>query len=96
LTVWACKNFKASKDRDDDALLKTINEIYSSFWLYISCQCPVEPFDDLVSNLDSTQKEKFKEALGKLKEDAAKAIISSDTTLAVSYWSKHLGDKFKI
>lgn len=96
LTVWVCKNFKASKDRDDDALSKTINEIYSSLWLYISCQCPVEPFDDLVSNLDSTQKQKFKEALGKLKEDAAKAISTTDTNLAVSYWSKHLGDKFKL
>ncbi|MCU0431680.1 MAG: hypothetical protein MUF42_17090 [Cytophagaceae bacterium] len=25
LTVWACENFKASKDRDDEALSKTIN-----------------------------------------------------------------------
>lgn len=95
LTVWVCKNFKASRDRDDDALSKTINEIYSSFWWSISCQCPVEPFDDLISNLDSGQKDKFKEALGKLKDDAAKALSSSDSTLAVSYWAKHLGDKFK-
>ena len=96
LTVWACKNFKASRDRDDEALSKTINEMHSSFWWSISCQCPVEPFDDLTSNLDSSQKEKFKEALGKLKDDAAKALSSSDTTLAVSYWAKHLGDKFKV
>ena len=96
LTVWACKYFSASRDRDDDALSKTVNSIYSNFWWSVSCECPVEPFDDLLSNLDSTQKEKFKESLGSLKDDAAKAINSSDINLAVSYWSKHLGDKFKL
>lgn len=95
LTVWVANNFYASKDRDDDALLKTINSMYSNFWWSVSCQCPVEPFDDLLSNLDSSQKDKFKEALGKLKDDAAKALSALDTSLAVSYWSKHLGDKFK-
>jgi hypothetical protein len=96
LTVWVTNNFSASKDRDDDALLKTINSIYSSFWWSVSCQCPVEPFDDLLSNLDSSQKDKFKETLGELKDDAAKAVSASDTNLAVSYWAKHLGDKFKL
>lgn len=99
LTVYACKNFSASKDRDDEALSKTINNMYSSFtglFGSLSCQCPVEPFDDLVSNLDNSQKNKFKEALGNLKDDAAKALSSTDTTLAVLLWSKHLGDKFKV
>ncbi|GIK68916.1 MAG: hypothetical protein BroJett020_02110 [Bacteroidota bacterium] len=96
LTVWVCKNFKAIRDRDDEALSKTINEMHSNFWLTISCQCPVEPFDDLLSNLDSSQKDKFKEALGKLKGDAAKALSTSDTNLAVSYWAKHLGNKYTV
>lgn len=99
LTVWACKNFSASRDRDDDALSKTINNMYSSFTGFfgsVSCQCPVEPFDDLVSNLDSNQKDKFKEALGKLKDDAARALDASDTNTTISYLSKHLGDKFKL
>jgi len=95
LTVWVAHNFSSSRDRDDDALLKTINSLYSNFWWSVSCQCPVEPFDDLLSNLDSSQKDNFKEALGKLKDDAAKALSASDTNLAVSHWSKHLGDKFK-
>lgn len=95
LTVWVCESFAASRDRDDDALSKTVNNIYSGFWWSLSCQCPVEPFDDLISNLDSSQKGKFKEALSKLKDDSAKALSASDTNLAVSYWSKHLGDKFK-
>lgn len=96
LTVWVANNFSASKDRDDDALLKTINRMYSSFWWSVSCQCPVEPFDDLISNLDSSQKDKFKEALVKFKDDAAKGLNASDINLAVSYWAKHLGDKFKV
>jgi hypothetical protein len=96
LTVWVCNNFTASRDRDDDSVSKTVSNIYSSFWWAISCQCPVEPFDDLLNNLDSTQKDKFKDALNKLKEDAGKAVISSDINLAVSYWAKHLGDKFKL
>lgn len=98
LTVWVCKNFSASRDRDDDALSKTINNLYSSFtgiFGSVSCHCPVEPFDDLLSNLDTSQKEKFKDALNKLKDDAIKALSTSDTKLAVPYWSKHLGDKFK-
>lgn len=96
LTVWVCNNFFASRDRDDDALLKTIDNMYSSFGRSVSCKCPVEPFDDLVSNLDSSQKDKFKDALGRLKDDATKALGTTDITLAVSCWAKHLGDKFKL
>jgi len=96
LTVWACNNFSASKDRDDEALSKTINNIYSSLGKPIICQCPVEPFDDLVSNLDAAQKDKFKEALRMFKDDAIKALNTMDLNSAVSYWSKHLGDKFKV
>jgi hypothetical protein len=96
MTVWVCQNFKPCKDRDDIALSKTINEIHSNLFLFMSCLCPVEPFDDLINNLDSTQKNKFKEALVKLMDDANNALSSTDTTLAVSYLSKHLGNKFKI
>lgn len=97
ITVWACTYFKAAKDRDDESLFKTIESIYSSIWWWsVSCKCPVEPYDDLLSNLDSTQKDKFKEALKKFKDDASKAINEKDKDIAVSYWQKHLGDKFKI
>ncbi len=95
LTVWACNNFTANKDRDDSALFDTISNMYSTFWWSVSCKCPVNPFDDLLSSLDSSQKDKFKNALNNLKEDAAKAIEITDLTLAVTYWAKHLGDKFK-
>lgn len=96
ITVWVCNNFTASRDRDDDALYKTVSSIYSSFWWSISCQCPVEPYDDLLGNLDSSQKDKFKDALGKLKDDAGKAVSAYDSNLAITLWTKHLGDKFKL
>ncbi len=95
LTVWACEHFIAVKDRDDKALSKTIDGIYSNFYWSVSCKCPVEPFDDLLSNLDSIQKDKFKESLKNFKEDASKAIDSSDVNSALWYWSKHLGSKFQ-
>lgn len=96
LTVWVCNNFSACKDRDDEALFKTVSNLYSSFWWTISCECPVEPFDDLLGNLDSTQKDKFKDALNKLREDGGIAINTFDVNFAVSCWAKHLGDKFKL
>lgn len=96
ITVWACSQFTPSRDRDDDALYRTIRSIYSSFWFSISCRCPVEPFDDLLSNLDSSQRSKFKDALGNFRDDAEKALSATDSSLSVALWSKHLGDKFKL
>jgi hypothetical protein len=99
MTVWACIHFSASRDRDDEALSMTINSIYSSFTGFfgsVSCKCPVEPFDNLLSNLDGDQKDKFREALRNLKDDATKALSTSDTNTAVAYWAKHLGATFKL
>ena len=97
LTVWACTHFTPSKDRDDMALANTLSNISSNFWWWsVSCKCPVEPFDDLLSNLDDSQKEKLKTTLRCFKEDAEKAISSADTAFAMSCWRKNLGDKFRL
>lgn len=96
LTVWVCNNFTAVQDRDDESLYKTIDNIYSNFWWSITCKCPVEPFDDLLSNLDTFQKEKFKAALNSLRESGEKAIKTTDANIAVFHWATHLGEKFKL
>jgi hypothetical protein len=94
LTVWACNNFIAVRDRDDESFFKTIQKIYSEISWFITCKCPVEPFDDLLSKLDSVQKDKFKAALKSLNESAEKAIKTTDVNTAVLHWAKHFGEKF--
>jgi hypothetical protein len=81
--------------RDDEALYQTLNNIYSSFWWSVSCKCPVEPFDDLLSNLDTNQIQKFKTALNDLRTATQQALNTYDSQLAISYLSKHLGNKFQ-
>ena len=97
LTVWAGRNFEPKADRDDIALSQTINAIKSSFFWSVSCECPVQPNDDLVSNLDSDQKSKFRSALALLCADAAAATNTSTSEAdAIKLWRKHLGDKFTL
>lgn len=93
LTVWAAENFSMAEDRDDKALLETLKRIKSSIWFSVSCTCPKEPYDNLTDNLDSTQKDKFRQALNEFIEDAEKAISSKNQLEASRLWQKHLGDR---
>lgn len=94
LTVWVGNFFIAVKDRDDEALYKTIKNIADNNVFWLTCSCPVEPEDDLLSNLDSSQKDKFKIALKSFRDDALKALQSNSEVEAMKLFSKHLGNKF--
>lgn len=97
LTVWASENFVPKSDRDDYALCQTLKAMKNSLWWSVSCKCPVAPFDDLLSNLDSDQKSKFKNALDSFCIDAESAIDANTKEVdSVKLWKKHLGDKFTI
>ncbi|MCF8429433.1 MAG: hypothetical protein K9G64_04810 [Bacteroidia bacterium] len=97
LTVWASENFIPKLDRDDICLYETMNAIKNSFWLQVSCNCPVQPYDNLVSNLDDSQKTKFKESLKAFCNDLYKAIYNTTSeTDSVNLVRNHLGDKFTI
>lgn len=97
LTVWAGKYFEPKADRDDISLSQTINAIKRSLFWSVSCECPVEPKDDLLSNLDIDQKVKFKDALTTLCTDAEAAISTYTSEAdAIKLWKKHLGDKFTL
>jgi hypothetical protein len=97
LTVWAAENFVPKSERDDIALCQTIKAIKKSLYWSISCKCPVAPFDDLLSNLDTDQKSKFNKALTDFCNDAERATtpIEKEPT-SINLWKKHLGDKFTL
>jgi len=96
LTVWAAKYFVASKDRDDEALSSTLKAINNALLFGVSSTSPVEPYDDLVSKLDSDQKSLFKKALNEFCEDAQKALDNKNQLDASKLWQKHLGIRFPL
>jgi hypothetical protein len=95
LTVWAANNFTSVKDRDDEALLKTLKSLQQQLFFTVSCSSPVEPFDDLVAKLDSGQREKFKKALDAFSSDARKAVDEKNQLKASKLWQKHFGSRFQ-
>lgn len=96
LTVWIVRNFVAVKDRDDKALAQTLRAIYNANYFIVSCPAPVEPYDDLVSKLNSDQKEKFRAALKEFSDAAEKAIEESNQLKASKIWRKYLGERFPL
>lgn len=94
LSVWAANNFKGNT-RDDVAFLNTLKAIKNENWWSVSCKCPAEPGDDLTAKLDSSQKQKFKDALSSIISDGDTAVSSyTDATKAAMLWRKHLGLSF--
>jgi hypothetical protein len=96
LTVWACKYFSAYKNRDDWALYNTIDNMFLDFNLYkkVYCYHPVEPYDDLLSNLNSNQIYLFMEELKKFRNDIKKALYAYDIKIAELYVMNNLGIEF--
>lgn len=98
-TVWVEKYY-LEHDRDDIAfmltasnLLKNLNE---GFWSakYWECIMPVLPHDDLLYQLDTNQKYKFKETLENLIEEGFDALKSNDYEYTMKIWKKQLGRWF--
>lgn len=96
ITIWVGNYFIAVKDRDDEALYKTLENIYNNNSLWLTCKCPVEPFDNVISNLDEFQKTKFINELKAFKVDAYSALYSVYNDIAVTLWNRHLGNKFTL
>lgn len=96
LSVWAAENF-IENERDDVALLDLLKSIKQEIGKDCSCFNPTSPFDDLISKLNDTQKDKFIEALNIFINDAEYAIDSNNQLEASKKWRIHLGkDRFPL
>lgn len=96
LTVWVAENFVPCKDRDDVALFKTLQAIYTANYYVVSCFAPVEPYDDLVDKLNADQKEIFKNDLKNFLDAAQSAIDEPNQLKASKTWRKYFGERFPL
>lgn len=96
LAVWAANNFSEKKDRDDESLYETLKNIKVEISWSVSCDSPVEPFDDFTSKLSQDQKDKFKKELNKFVDDAKDALDEKNQLESSKIWRKHLGDRFPL
>lgn len=94
--VWACNNFSAKADRDDESLYETLKSIKSEVSWTVVCDSPVEPFDDLTSKLNNDQKEKFKKELEKFVDEAKKALDEKNQLKSSKIWRDFLGERFPL
>jgi hypothetical protein len=101
LTVWAANYFVAVKGRDDRALYNVLNAMQNNLstelldlrW-NLKCKCPVEPFDNLLHNIDGNQKDKFLHVLKSFRADAERALSERNIITAANIWRNHLGELF--
>lgn len=93
ISVWAA-NYYSDNERDDQALSDLLNSVKDNIDQNGTCMNPKTPFDNLTSKLDSTQVEKFIEALKAFAGDAKEAISTNNQLEASERWQKHLGEKF--
>jgi len=96
LAVWGAENFIAVSDRDDKSLYETLNGINEKIKISLTCNSPVEPYDDLLSKLSEEQKDKFKNELANFVADAKRAIDESNQLKSSEIWRKYLGDRFPL
>lgn len=100
-TIWVI-NYKSNDKRDDIAfiqtaanILKNLNNKYlsSSRW---KCTMPIEPKDNVLDNLTSAQKTKFKLALEELVKNGVEALHSNSKVNSINKWKKICGKRFNI
>lgn len=93
LTVLVTNHYVCHQ-QDDYAFFATAKAIYNSFGWSIQCKNPATPYDDLLSRLDSYQKQNFKDALWDLVNDGDNALHSHSDYTAANIWRQQLGYRF--
>lgn len=97
MTILAVDNY-VSNDRDDIALLETLQGMQENLEDDFSCEMPTTPYEDLIdaARFSDTRKNQFLSALRNFVNDAEKAIEHEKQTEASKKWAKHLGNRFPI
>lgn len=97
LTLWAISHYSPS-NRDDVAFFNTassilqyLNDNFKSYW---EAKMPVEPKDNVLSKLNSSQKTAFYEEMKEMVELMAEAVSAEKQAQAVSKWRRVFGKRF--
>lgn len=96
MTMLATKHF-AKDDRDDVALKNLLVDIYDELSADDGFHCYRPTFpegEDLFENYTQKRKNDFLSALKAFKEDAERAITSTNPHQACLKWQKHFGERF--
>lgn len=82
ITILVAENFDGYDNRDDKALLSTIERILNTLDKNFSCVKPVAPGEDLFENISDTKRNKILSSVTNLKNDLSASISeSSDETV---------------
>lgn len=98
LTLWAIEFYESSK-RDDIAFFKTsigiLNYLSDNFKGSWTAEMPVEPYDNVLDRLNSTQKSFFYNEFKEMISISADAVSASSKSEALKNWKQIFGYRFK-
>ena len=95
LTILAEKHFVRNNDRDDIALKEVLVKMYDGLNRNFACLRPTTPKgENLFNGYSQTRKEDFMSRLKSFKEDAERAVNTSNQKDACEKWQKHFGSRF--
>jgi hypothetical protein len=96
MTTLAAKYFNHQKDRDDKALLHTLQTIHQSLESKWLLKMPIPNGEDLLQEF-TPYKNNFMKALSQFIDDADRAVNQTDSEeKAARLWQRHLGDRFPL
>jgi len=95
VTILCGNNFAGTPDRDDKALLSTLNNITTDLELHNAIYRPVSPKRNMTEKFTKVQfSKKFVERFKKFSIEAQQALTESDHAKACEIWRELLGDEF--
>lgn len=95
LTILAVEHFSAVVNRDDEALKNVLVRMYNSLSITFTCYRPTTPVgENLFAGYSDTRRNNFMDRLKTFKEDAERAIASSNPKEACEKWQNHFGMRF--
>ena len=89
-----CQRNLSYNDREDLAMLETLQNIQSDLEMSWGCEMPVYPYDDLFRDYDDTFKRNFMRSLSDFISCANEAVNTTENKKACNLWRKHLGERF--
>jgi len=99
LTLWAIEHYQYSS-RDDIALFNTCSNILKylndNFKFQWSAKMPVEPYDNVLNRLSSSQQSGFYDELKHMVSLMAEALSSDNQNAAKRCWMKVFGSRFGV
>jgi len=95
VTILVGNNFSGKVDRDDEALVTTLDRIISDLEFNKSINRPVTPVKNMTAKFTETQfKAKFTDRFKHFRDEAKKALNEGDHSKACEIWRELLGDEF--